>query len=261
VEEGGAYSLPAGTALLLHDAGRISTYKRLVAPMRLSIDRRADELSLTFEWLVEWPVPEVLALSELTFVVALVRTATRARVRPVRVTTPAPPRPSAPFREYFGVSVEQAGTSSIAFSAADAARPFLTVNDTMWQEFEPQLRARLVDLDNNTSVAACVRASLLELLPSGEASVSSVARMLAVSVRSLQRQLQIDGTTFQRVLAETRESLARHYLDHGGLSNDEVAFLLSYEDARSFIRAFVARTGATPGQVRRRSMAASNDGK
>jgi AraC-like DNA-binding protein len=334
VEESGAYSLPAGTALLLHDAGvdvrnvltraglpsdflargtvrlpaeryfelwraleeeaddpllpirlghtfsidtfdplifaatcsrnlevaagRISTFKRLVAPMRLSIDRRADELSLTFEWLGEWPVPEVLVLSELTFVVALVRTVTRARVRPVRVATPSPPRPSTPFREYFGVPVQQAGTTSITFSAADASRPFLTVNDMMWQEFEPRLRARLADIDSDTSVATRVRASLVQLLPSGEASVGSVARMLALSVRSLQRQLQTEGTSFQRVLAETRESLARHYLDRGGLSNDEVAFLLGYGDARSFIRAFVARTGATPGEARRRSMAVSN---
>jgi AraC-like DNA-binding protein len=242
-------------------AGRISTYKRLVAPMRLSIDRRIDELSLSFEWPGVLLVPEVLVLSELTFVVALVRTATRARVRPVRVATPAPPRPGTPFREYFGVSVERAGTTSITFAATDACRPFLTVNDTMWQEFEPRLRARLADLDNGTSVATRVGASLLELLPSGEASVGSVARMLAVSVRSLQRQLQTEGTSFQRVLAETRASLACHYLDRGGLSNDQVAFLLGYEDARSFIRAFVARTGTTPGEARRKIRPISHDGK
>lgn len=87
------------------------------------------------------------------------------------------------------------------------------------------------------------------------------ARMLAVSVRSLQRQLQIEGTPFECVLAETRESLARRYLDRGRRSNDEVAFLLGDGDVRSFVRAFVARTGTTPGQLRRRSVAGSHDAK
>lgn len=240
---------------------RMAVYKRLVGPMRLVIDRRVDEMSLGFVWPGAEPVPVTLAVSELAFVVALVRIATRVRVRPVRVSTPSPPRAGAAFRDYFGVAIERGATTSISFSIADVERPFLTVNDAMWDEFEPQLRARLADLDEGTSVTARVRASLLELLPTGEATVGSVARVLAMSQRSLQRRLGDEGTSFQIVLGDLRDSLARHYLRRGDLTNAEVAFLLGYENARSFIRAFVAWTGVTPGEARRRVGSVSNDRK
>ncbi len=232
--------------------GRVAAYKRLVGPMRIVIARHDRATTITFEWPDSFPVPAALALSELTFLVALIRNATRECVRAERVTALSTPSPTAAYSDYFGVSIERGEKYSITLSRADELRPFLTVNDAVWAEFEPTLRARLADFDGPTTTAARVRASLLELLPSGEASVRRVAHSLAMSPRTLQRRLLVEGTSFQSVLAETREMLARHYLGQTSFSNDEVAFLLGYAGARSFIRSFVARTGSTPGEVRRR---------
>jgi transcriptional regulator GlxA family with amidase domain len=48
----------------------------------------------------------------------------------------------------------------------------------------------------------------------------------------------LEGLSFQRVLEEARHQLARHYLNNSVLELNEAAYLLGYEDANSFVRAF-----------------------
>ena len=159
----------------------------------------------------------------------------------MRLTTPNPPHVVRPYREYFGVMVDQSPDQSATFSAEDAARPFLTANEGMWEFFEPELRRRLSELEAGASMADRVAGALLELLPAGE---------LGVSTRTLQRRLKTEGTTFQASLGYTRESLARHYLSSTSMSAAEISFLLGYDDPNSFYRAFHAWTGQTPERVR-----------
>jgi len=52
------------------------------------------------------------------------------------------------------------------------------------------------------------------------------------------------------LLDEARHELARHYLLHSSREVSETAYLLGYEDANSFYRAFHQWEGTTPGQWR-----------
>jgi methylphosphotriester-DNA--protein-cysteine methyltransferase len=72
----------------------------------------------------------------------------------------------------------------------------------------------------------------------------------ASPTRTLQRRLGEEGVTFQELLADVREGLARHYLTQSTLSLTEIAFLLGYDDPNSFHRAFNRWTGHTPLGVR-----------
>jgi AraC-like DNA-binding protein len=120
----------------------------------------------------------------------------------------------------------------------------------MWQEFEPALKQRLSELDQSATSSDRVRSALLELLPSGAASIEAVGKKLGTSSRTLQRRLGEEGETFQGLLNRTREALARHYLKRPELTASEISFLLGYEDPSSFFRAFAAWTGITPEQAR-----------
>ena len=57
----------------------------------------------------------------------------------------------------------------------------------------------------DTSIIGRVRRAVLESLPSGKPGAQDVARVLAVSPRTLQRKLQEEGTTFQTVLDAVRK--------------------------------------------------------
>ena len=231
-------------------AQRVATYKKLIGPMTLDVDTAADATTLSFHWPSDTFPPATMILGELLFWVALVRTGTRHRVEPLRVVVPEPPSDRAAYQAYLGVAIEQRPAQSITFGAGDAARPFLMANDAMWEIFEPSLRKRLSEIEDDDTHADRVKAALLELLPTGDASREAVASRLAISTRTLQRRLNEEGTSFQAVLNSTRESLARHYLTNATLSAGEIAFLLGYEEPSSFYRAFHNWTGQTPERVR-----------
>jgi AraC-like DNA-binding protein len=186
----------------------------------------------------------------LAFFVQLARIGTRARIQPREVRAPERLEPEQAFTETLGVRVRKGPRPAVVFTAEDARRPFLTANEKMWQFFEPDMRKRLSELDQSATTAERTRAALLELLPSGAASMEAVSKKLGTSTRTLQRKLKQEGQSFQVVLNDTREHLARHYLKTSSISGAEISFLLGFEDPNSFFRAFHGWTGTTPEQAR-----------
>ena len=232
-------------------AQRISRYKRLMSPQRMRVSVERDGVSVTKEWIEASPEPPAsLVAMELVFLVQLARTATREEIRPQRVETPRPPQPAEAYERYFGVPVRKGEQHLIRFSHRDASRPFLTANESMWNTFEPELRRRLADLDSTASMAERVRSALLEALPSGRVTMDGTAARLAMSKRTLQRRLRAEGTSFNDVLKNTREELARHYLTRTQLTAAEISFLLGFQEPNSFFRAFHEWTGQTPERLR-----------
>jgi AraC-like DNA-binding protein len=98
---------------------------------------------------------------------------------------------------------------------------------------------------------------LLETLPAGISSIDAVAQRLAISKRSLQRQLAQESLGFQDILNQVRQALARHYLSRTDLSAAEIAWLLGFQESNSFVRAFRGWTGATPSVYRKTHLAVS----
>lgn len=249
------FAPPLFAALCSPDLGvaveRIARYKRLIGPMVLDVERGERSLSCGFAWLnATVTVPPRLAIAELAFLVRLARMATREHVCPVELRVVDIPGPVAPYEEWFGARLTRGSRPTVTFSREDADRPFLTANDAMWKMFEPELRRRLAELEESATVAERVRAVLLESLPSGQSSMGDVASRLATSKRTLQRRLEREGTSYQSLLSETREQLAKHYLARTALSCAEISFLLGYEEPNSFFRAFHDWTGDSPQSAR-----------
>lgn len=227
---------------------RLGHYKRLIAPMALDIDE-GESLFVRINWLeAVKPPPPSLANMEVAFFVRLARMGTRELIKPLQVTSP---HRSPTMEEFLGVRIEPDERLTVRFSNDDADRPFLTANETMWNIFEPDLRRRLEELEATATVAERVKASLLELLPSGQASMGDVASRLGLSTRTLQRRLKGEGTSYLQVLSRTREQLAKHYLGKTELSCAEISFLLGFEEPNSFFRAFHEWTGDSPENMRR----------
>ena len=230
---------------------RIALYKRLVCPMKLNVKPSSQGTRLEIVFTESTTIPPVsLATAELVFYIQLARLATRTRIRPLKVTAPEPPTPVDEYSDYFGQPVQRAKSLSIVFSAEDASRPFLTANEKMWQFFEPELRKHLGLLTGQAKTVERVRGAQLELLPAGDSSMMAVSRKLGMSARTLQRRLNEDNQSFQKMLDQTREELAKYYLRTTKLSGAEISFLIGFEHPSSFFRAFSDWTGQTPEQVR-----------
>ncbi|AJC20558.1 AraC family transcriptional regulator [Pandoraea pulmonicola] len=230
---------------------RLAAFKTLIGPMALLVDVGASQTSVTLECYADaGPIPRSMAASEMIFLTQLVRLATRHRVVPKEITLAELPDHLERYEDYFGVVPKAGQDIRLTFSKEDGARQFLTANDSMWAFFEAGLRERLAALDTTATMSDRVKAVLLEGLPSGQYAADDVAKQLAVSKRTLQRQLSEESTSFKEVLNATRQQLAVHYLRTPTISQGEIAFLLGFQDVNSFIRAFKDWRGVTPGAYR-----------
>jgi len=234
------------TALL-----RLVKFKRLCSPVHLDIAQTDSETCVTVEWIDKHidPPPGLIA-TELVFLVQLARLATRCPIKPQKVKLPKGLAHSGAYASYFGVEPIFADRHSVSFSASDAKRPFYTANEGMWSFFEPALRKHLDQNDREITLSDRVQSALLELLSTGSTSMLDVSRKMAVSSRTLQRKLQQEGLSFQKILRQVRTHLALHYLQHSHRSSAEIALLLGFNEPDSFVRAFRSWTGDTPHRRR-----------
>ena len=185
---------------------RLALFKRLVVPMKIELKKTNEATTAFFLALDEsHDVPPSILALEIVFVVSLARRGTREPIGPAAVTMPFERAKRKKYSEYFGVDPVRDEVASVSFVARDAQRPFITEHEAMWQFFEPELQRRLSTLDGDSMFTERVRASLLELLPSGQGSAVDVAAKLAVSPRSLQRRLREEQTTFKAEVSQVRQ--------------------------------------------------------
>jgi AraC-like DNA-binding protein len=104
-------------------------------------------------------------------------------------------------------------------------------------------------------ITSQVRRVLHEALRTDDAGVDTVAKKLGLTGRSLQRRLEEEGTTFNKLREQTRLDLAQRYLDEG-LAISEISFLLGFSEPSAFFRAFKRWTGETPLAHKRRAVPA-----
>ena len=115
---------------------------------------------------------------------------------------------------------------------------------------EQQCGALLERRRERTGVARRVRERLASI-DGKPHTIAGVARLLAMSERTLRRRLAEENTTFRDLLEEVHRVLAEELLATGALSVEDVAQRLGYAEATSFIAAFKRWTGTTPARYQR----------
>ena len=243
-----AFSPPIFAAFCSKNAqiciNRLAQYKKLIGPMIFIISKY--ESSITVELTTEEKydrIPSFLEVSEFTFLINLIRTATKENIIPLKITLQNT-IDNKEVEKYWGCKVEKdCKKSTLTLSVIDSLKPFVSENELMWDYFEPELKRRLSELEVDDSFGARVRSALIELLPTGCSSIEGVASKLGVSKRTLQRKLTEEKTTFQKQLNHTRELLAKNYIKNTNMTSDNIAFLLGYQDLNSFLRAFQVWSG------------------
>lgn len=143
---------------------------------------------------------------------------------------------------------------ALVFSRRQLDGPLAVSNPDMLRAIDA-VAERYLDKLNPDAVVTSVRRLLTQLLSSGKADQSEVARRLNMSASTLQRQLRAEGTSFRAVLDGTRRGLAEVYLQEGDLSHAEIAYLLGFGDQSSFSRAYRRWAGTTPRAFRSRRAA------
>jgi AraC-like DNA-binding protein len=255
VERYDPIAMAAVSARSFRDAlQRLARYKQLVCPEELHVAERQDECRVQFRWvLAQEAEPPLLVDVCFARVVEIARQGTGAPINPKRLELRAASANRETYAALFGCPIQfDARQNTIVFDKADLDRPFLTHNADLYAMLSPQLEAELKQAVVSKAIGEQVKGVLKRMLAGRRPGIEDVARELGLSARTLQRRLAEEGATFQQVMQEARRELARHYLLHSSRELNETAYLLGYEDAHSFFRAFHDWEGSSPGQWRAR---------
>lgn len=113
--------------------------------------------------------------------------------------------------------------------------------------------AKLREMGARPDLVARTARAITETLSTHPPLLEHVAERMRTTPRTLQNRLAQHGTTFERVLRDTRRRLAERYLRETDLQLTEIAFLLGFSEQSAFTRAARAWFGRPPRQLRKES--------
>lgn len=231
---------------------RLSRYKHLTCPEEIRLVDRGNECAVQFVWLLAHEQePPLLVDVCFAWIVALAQRGTGRMLHAKRVELQRTPTHREMYEAHFHCPIKfKASQNALIFSKADIELPFVTYNADLLATVAPQLEAELAEQLAQTTFREQAKGILKQLLAGQRPGIQDLARELHLSARTLQRRLTEEGITFQRLLDEARREMARHYLLHSSRELNETAYLLGYEDANSFFRAFHQWEGTSPGKWR-----------
>jgi AraC-like DNA-binding protein len=233
---------------------RLARYKQLTCPERVDLAEQGEECSVEFQWLMAHELdeePPLLTDSCFAWVLSIARRGTGHALQPRRVEFRRAELNREMYEAHFQCPVLfNAPQNLLVFNKADLDEPFLTYNADLLAMVAPQLEAELTERLAHKTIADQVKGVLKRLIAGQRPGLQDVARELRLSTRTLQRRLTEEGVTFQQLMQEARRELAQHYLLNSSLELNETAYLLGYEDANSFFRAFHSWEGTSPGEWR-----------
>lgn len=169
----------------------------------------------------------------------------------LRVEVPYPAPPHAPlYYEVFGDDVHfgrPRGRVSFSESMLGVALP--SSNPALRALYEEECARILVDLEEEDSIAEQTL-RLLRKLEGQYPQMPQTARMLNYSPRTYRRRLEHEQLSYQELLDQVRAEHASRYLKNTQLPLSSIAYLIGFNDASNFRRAFTRWTGKSPRQVR-----------
>jgi len=116
----------------------------------------------------------------------------------------------------------------------------------LYRIMQRYLEQVLTEMPPEDGLLASVRRGIAESMREGEPNLARVAKKMAMSPRTLQRQLKERGMEFKKLVEDTRRQFALNYLKNRRNTLTEIAFLLGYSEASAFTRAFRRWTGSPP---------------
>jgi AraC-like DNA-binding protein len=175
----------------------------------------------------------------------------------------AAPRPLDAHLEFFGLRP----SFGADWEGLELPRPLLArvprlANPPLAAYLEAQLASSLA---KHPAPAAAFSERVVQLLEqdlaSGEPALTTIARALATSERTLRRALQKERLTFRGLWDSVRRRRAEELLAAGRVTIDETAFLTGFSETSAFARAFKRWSGETPGAYRARRAGAGRIGQ
>ena len=142
-------------------------------------------------------------------------------------------------------------TNAIVMDREFCQQPVPAADPSLFKVLSRYLENVLSHVPKEDQGLELIRRSVAEAIKHGNPNLGHVAKAMACSPRTLQRQLNSCATDFRTLLDDTRRRLALAYLKDSKNTLTQIAFLLGYSEVSTFNRSFKRWTGKTPLDYRR----------
>ncbi len=169
----------------------------------------------------------------------------------LRVEMPYPEPPHAAiYYQVFGEDVHFGCVQGrLSFPRALLGTSLPSSNPALRALYEQECERLLADLEGKDSVAEQTL-SLLRKLEGQYPQMPQIAAMLNFSPRTYRRRLAEENSSFQDLLDRVRAEHATRYLRNTRLPLSSIAYLVGFNDASNFRRAYRKWTGQSPREAR-----------
>lgn len=168
-----------------------------------------------------------------------------------RVKAPASRRSSSStlMNSFSAPVVHDGDWAELTFAATELLTPVIARDVRQWRDGVFTVLGQLVlnAASAGTATGAFTRSVRAELLKG--CGQKEIAAKWGMSTKTIARKLAQEGSSFRQLRDEFRMNKAVSLI-HGEVSVEEVAYMVGYEDARSFRRAFARWFGSSPSTYR-----------
>jgi AraC-like DNA-binding protein len=156
-----------------------------------------------------------------------------------------------PYRDFFRVPIRfNAEQSALVFPARQLERPVPGADPRQRRVLEEAIAKYW--LVASPKVTDQVVRLLHPRVLLGDSTLDAVAHCLATHPRTLNRNLRAEGTTFRKLLNETRFEVAQQLLSGTHINVSGIAAALGYAETSAFTHAFYRMAGTSPFEWRTR---------
>ncbi|MGH3563950.1 MAG: AraC family transcriptional regulator [Mycobacterium sp.] len=258
----GPVGAAARTAATIANASAVvntfmSAYSPAIGISMVPLDNR-ERSFLKFELLLDGvpPCPQSVELA-LGVSLGVLRFLLGPGYTPLSVHLPHGPLTSvSDYLEYFGCRAYFAErTTGFTVRAADLRRP-LHQDDVAHRALVEYLNSITT---HETGLAQSVRSIVLQLLPTGLATLDVIADRFDLHPKALQRRLAGEGTTFAALIDQVRKETAGRYLRDTQISLSQLAREIGYAEQSVLTRSCRRWFGCGPADYRKRLRLISAD--
>lgn len=161
-----------------------------------------------------------------------------------------PPAPRTAYEDFFGAPVRFDRPAAVLRIPSSLTHRAIAGGDENLRRLAMAFLAEQAGAAGAQTVPR-VRAAVQQLLGTTAPEIGSVARLLAVHPRTLQRRLAAEQTSFAAIVDDVRRSAARRYLTTTDLPMSQIASLLGLAEQATLTRCARRWWNTTPTAVRR----------
>lgn len=165
--------------------------------------------------------------------------------------THSPPADCREYEEFFGCPIRfGADRNCLVYPVSVGELNIPNASEELLLLLSERADRLMKNMEQQSGLARRIASLLATQLTNAMPEKPLIAAQLGMSERTLQRRLNEEGTSYQKVLEETRHQLALEMLRNTPLPINTISQQLGFSEPSTFYRAFKKWEGMTPGALR-----------